>query len=321
MKYLFIITFSILCLQLNAQIFQEAAKAIPTKGLISCVYTIEIYNTIGGEEDLIRKKRTISRAKSVLSIADERMLISFSPLESRIVDNDRKEINRSRQEVTYIFDGRNWLQYGYQTTYTKDQKTIPDEYFKISNDVPGAIHTLVDVYAGKVFLLDQFKFFEARDEYFTVKEILLNKSKYPGFKVTEIENDIQIKLETTTNIYTARVSPEPFFPHIKHYQEIYKPYNNLSQLTTDYKFADKISLLNTPLSVPQKLDRIYFNEGDNGGFVMSITLESIEFLADKDFEDFIPEVPVGWQVIDEPKGITYKKADTKEGILKTIRNL
>ena len=324
MKYLSVIIFLIAFFQLNAQSIEKAIKFIPTNGLISCEYTIEIHNTSGNEEG-VKSKKTLSKVKSILSITDERMVIAFTPREMRIVDNEGKEINRSRQEVTYVFDGMNWLQYGYQTTYTKDQKTVPTEYFKVLNAVPGAMDTLLDIYSAKVFLFDQFVFYDPRTRDYTVKNILLNQAEFEACKFEQIENDIQINLESETNTYSALVSLEPFFPHIKHYRIVYKPSEDKTQnqdrLTTDYIFSGKLPLMNTPISVPQKMERIYFNEGRNGGFVMSITLESIEFIADKDFEEFIPEVPVGWQVIDEPKGITYKKADTKEGILKTIRNL
>ena len=49
-------------------------------------------------------------------------------------------------------------------------------------------------------------------------------------------------------------------------------------------------------------------------------MKSVKLVGSESFDKMVPQIPVGWTISDEEKGITYKKAETKEEILKSIQS-
>ena len=247
---------------------------------------------------------------SYFSLVDPRVVLDFSNISLKMTYPDKStQIVKLKEKFT--FDGQNWRTYSYSKN--DGNKTYPINTMVISETPPTFLKHFLTIYSGKSFFCNYFKFFETSKETLTVLSILNTKPVFPPLEIKTKENEIEIFGEIANYVWKCKIIKYKTSPLLRYYY-----YQNGDGYTVTYNTEGIIQILNTPLYIPKKMERVIWFNKKNQGFKIIMEIKLAELLTNFDFDKCNETPQAGWSIIDKNKNIFYQQGETSEDILKTL---
>lgn len=322
MKYHFIFSiFLIISPILNASEILEQIdfNLLPKMGFVRANLVVERAELDNNGED-IESTRTVSKLNTITSLSDRRVILEFIPMQLYRygLDESQKSI-LTEVYCTFVNDGTIWKSMLFEPNKNGKMSMVQTT---ISSKVPLLIGSNLNLLDTKSFFVNFFNFFETGKLPTTFRDILSGSHKFPKWKVTQKENFILCDAETLTNVYQSKIEIYKANCIVRNYLELFKANEKNAPLKIEYNSSGYIPVENIyEMYVAKKIKKTIFSESSQKGYKISLTLNSIKYYKSLDFEKEVPEIPPICEIRDEDKKIIYRKSQSKEDILKSIRRL
>lgn len=281
---------------------------------------IESYNITSPDNTPIESSRCVSRVESVFSLVEDRCILSFDPLAIPFFDNVANDFKGCISEkVTYVFNGAEWIGMLYSTTYG-DGRVLTEDKASISKNPPLVLSKMMaGFYSGKNMFFNNIILIESQFGLVTIGDVLKKKPEENKFKVSASDDGILISSDDDSTSYNIAIDLSLNAPILKRYEKVYKANKDFKGLKKTITFEGvNDDLAGVPL--PKTIRHVVYDGKKDGGYCLIVTVKSVKLVGSESFDKMVPQIPVGWTISDEEKGITYKKAETKEEILKSIQS-
>lgn len=322
MKYRFVFSiFFMLSPLLNAGgiLEQTNFNLLPKSGFVRANLVAERVE-LGNKGEDIESTRTVSELNTITSLSDGRVILEFIPMQLYQYGLDKsQEPILSKVYCTFVNDGTIWKSMLFKPNNNGGMSMVQTT---ISSKVPVMIASNLNLLDTKSFFVNFFNFFETGKLRTSFRDILSGNHKFPKWKVTRKENLILCDAETLTNIYQSRIEIYKTNCIVRNYLELFKANEKNAPLKIELNSSGYIPVENIiEMYIAKKIEKTVFSENSHKGYKISLTLNSIKYYESLDFEKEIPEIPPICEIRDEDKRIIYRKSQTKEDILKSIRRL